>query len=279
MRPCVRRASSAAACAVCLVLVAVVGACSVKPEWQRVAAGAGLNVAWVDTGVFRHLVIANAHPDRHLRIYIEGDGLPWILERRIALDPTPANPLLLRLMADDAHAAVYLGRPCYFGTATSDSCEPALWTVERYADSVVRSMCDAANQLSLERQARSVALIGYSGGGAIAIAMRSCTLGLNSITTIAGNLDVEAWVKYHKYSPLVLPVLAESASGAPVAETHWQCRDDRKIPPHITDRYFEKRPEAIRILVDDCDHDTGWERYRSRIQATGDAGRQAARRF
>jgi pimeloyl-ACP methyl ester carboxylesterase len=261
------------------VLAAVAGACSIKPEWQRVATGAGLNVAWVDTGAFRHLVIANAHPDRHLRIYIEGDGLPWILERRIAIDPTPANPLLLRLMADDTHAAVYLGRPCYFGTATSGSCEPAFWTAERYGSAVVRSMCDAANRLSLERRSRSVALIGYSGGAAIAIAMRSCTLGLNSITTIAGNLDVEAWAKYHKYSPLVPPVPAETASGAAVAETHWQCRGDRKIPPHITDRYFEKRPEARRILVDDCGHDTGWERYRSRIQASADAGRQAAKRF
>jgi len=258
-----------AGCAL-LVAHAVFVACSVRPEWQRLASGAGLEVRWIETGAFRHLVIANARSAGHLNIYIEGDGRPWIRERRIAVDPTPANPLLLRLMVDDERAAVYLGRPCYFGTATSPSCDPYIWTTGRYSEPVVRSMCDAANRLSVERGADSVGLIGYSGGGALAVGMRDCIHRLKSITTIAANLDVDAWTAHHDYAPLELPARPVAVAGdlTQVAETHWQCSADENVPPEITDRYFEKHPAAIRMIVDDCSHDKGWMRHRQRVQAS-----------
>lgn len=288
IRRCVRRASASsrlrpAAFGLCIALAAVAGACSVRPAWQQLAAGAGLHSQWLDTGAYRHLVIANPHPDRHLRIYIEGDGLPWVRGRRVAVDPTPGNPLLLRLMLDDEHAALYLGRPCYFGTATSHPCEPSVWTSRRYGDSVVRSMCEAANRLSSERGALSVGLIGYSGGGAIAVAMQGCTRNLRSIITIAGNLDVDAWTKHHGYTPLERPAESRTpgAGAVGVTEIHWQCSADESIPPAITDRYFDRHPQAIRMIVDDCSHDSGWEQYLPRIWAdempAGSApGREAA---
>jgi hypothetical protein len=234
-----------------------------------------MQVSWIDSGAFEHLVIANAGPDADLNIYIEGDGVPWIRERRVAIDPTPVNPLLLRLMADDHRAAVYLGRPCYFGTATSPSCDPETWTTARYGDRVVRSMCAAANRLSAARGSRSVALIGYSGGGTLAVAMRDCTRGLKSITTIAANLDVDAWTTYHDYAPLELPRQPADRGLGHVTETHWQCSADEKVPPAITDRYFQKHPAAIRVIVGDCSHERGWAHYRSRIQASGDPAAEA----
>lgn len=258
-----------ATCALCIFLSVACVACTVRPAWQQLAARAGLRSQWLDTGDYRHLVITNPYPDLHLRIYIEGDGLPWIRGRRVAIDPTPANPLLLRLMLEDEQAAAYLGRPCYFGTATSDPCAPSVWTSGRYGDAVVRSMCEAANSLSDRRGALTVGLIGYSGGGAIALAMRACTRGLRSIITIAGNLDVNAWTEYHGYTPLVLPAEGRPANtgSARVTEVHWQCSADRAIPPAITDRYFERHPEAVRVIVDDCSHDSGWEQYLPQIRA------------
>jgi hypothetical protein len=255
-------------CALLVAQAVVLAACSIRPEWQRLASGADLEIHWIETGAFRHLVIANDRPGSRLDIYIEGDGLPWIRERRIAVDPTPANPLLLRMMVDDERAAVYLGRPCYFGTATSPSCDPYIWTTGRYADPVVRSMCDAANRLSAEREAESVGLIGYSGGGALAVAMRDCVHRLKSIITIAANLDVDAWTAHHNYAPLELPSRAVAVAGdlEEVGETHWQCSADENVPPEITDGYFEKHPAAIRIIVDDCSHDRGWMRYRQRVK-------------
>lgn len=242
-------------------------ACTVRPEWQRLADRQGLDLGWVDSSEFRHLVIANSAPGDALRIYIEGDGLPWIREQRVSIDPTPSNPVLLRLMSADDTAAVYLGRPCYFGTSTSQPCKPALWTAERYAEPIVESMCEAANRLSSRRGAVAVELIGYSGGGAIALGMRACTRHLISITTIAANLDVNAWSAYHRYTPLVLSrhLTSRHDIRPDVRETHWQCRGDRRVPPSITDAYFAAHPEATRVIVDNCSHEHGWERYRSAI--------------
>ena len=107
--------------------------------------------------------------------------------RRVAVDPTPTNPVLLRLMEESEGAAVYLGRPCYFGLSTSKGCEPRLWTFDRYGREIVESMCLAANEIARQHGAQSVQLIGYSGGGTIVVGMRSCTDHLVAVATIAAN--------------------------------------------------------------------------------------------
>jgi hypothetical protein len=171
--------------------------------------------------------------------------------------------VLLRLIHDTDHAAVYLGRPCYFGTSTDQACNQRWWTFERYGDTVVASMCDAANEIA--RQAKSVELIGFSGGAAIAIRMTACTGKLTRLTTVAGNLDPNAWTTYHDYSPLISDILIDELPPAGVAEVHWQCSNDENIPPRITDGYFETRPLAVRNIVADCTHATGWEKFWSGI--------------
>jgi hypothetical protein len=130
-------------------------------------------------------------------------------------------------------------------------------------------MCEAANRLSSRHRALAVELIGYSGGGAIALGMRGCTRHLVSITTIAANLDVNAWSEYHRYTPLVLSrdLTSPDEARPEIRETHWQCRGDRRVPPPITDAYFAAHPEARRVIVDNCSHEHGWERYRSAILA------------
>ena len=69
-----------------------------------------------------------AHPSGRLHVYLEGDGVPWITRTLIALDPTPRNPLALRLMALDPAPALYLARPCYNGTAKAPGCNPLSFT-------------------------------------------------------------------------------------------------------------------------------------------------------
>jgi hypothetical protein len=235
----------------------------VRPDWQELAIEGQLEKRWLDTGRFRHLVLANGVRGKHLRIYIEGDGGPWIRATRVSVDPTPTNPVLLRLMHGATHPAVYLGRPCYFGTATDEGCGPRLWTFDRYGQVVVDSMCEAANRLSRQYEAESVQLIGYSGGGAIVIGMSSCTKRLTSLTTVAGNLDPDAWARHHAYSPLddLSPLANAMRATNAIDESHWQCNGDLNIPPSITDDYFVTRGGAARHIVDGCSHSTGWERY------------------
>lgn len=252
-----------------LVAISLVAAtsCALRPAWQTLANEGGLEPQWLQGTRFRHLVLANGIRGNKLHIYIEGDGSPWIYETRVTVDPTPTNPVLLRLMLGAAHPAVYLGRPCYFGAASDTGCEPALWTYDRYGRQVVDSMCEATNKLVRRYAAESVELIGYSGGGAIAVGMTDCTERLGSLVTIAGNLDPDAWTRYHDYSPLgdTSPLAKANNTSYSALEAHWQCRNDANIPPSITDAYFARRPDAIRHIVDDCAHAKGWEAYRSRI--------------
>ena len=50
-----------------------------------------------------------------LFVYVEGDGLACLDARTPSSDPTPADPVALRLAAADPGAAVlYIGRPCQF---------------------------------------------------------------------------------------------------------------------------------------------------------------------
>ena len=258
--PVRRAAGPRLVAAVCLVAVC---GCVLRPDWQKLASDGQLETRWLDSGRFRHLVLANGVPGKQLRIYIEGDGGPWIRETRVSVDPTPSNPVLLRLMHGATHPAVYLGRPCYFGSATDRGCGPRLWTFERYGRTVVDSMCEAANRVTREYAAESVHLIGYSGGGAIVVGMSGCTERLVSLTTIAGNLDPEAWTRHHGYSPLddLSPLENATRATGTIDESHWQCRGDLNIPPPITDNYFVMREGAARHIVDDCSHATGWERY------------------
>ena len=245
-----------------------------RPAWQELAIEQNLEIQHLDTTRFRHVVLVRDEPGKHLHIYVEGDGTPWIRNRRVAVDPTPTNPVLLELMQYAPGTAVYLGRPCYFGLSTSKGCEPRLWTADRYGTEIVESMCLAANTLAQQYDAESVELIGYSGGGAIVAGMRTCTNRLIRITTIAANLDPAAWADYHGFLALddIEPVESAIMHSGQATETHWQCKTDEKIPPSVTDRYFLAQEKATRQIVDSCTHASGWRQYLSQIisGSTGD---------
>lgn len=244
-------------------LVLLLSACVVTPTWKKLAATGDLESFLMETDWFQHVVLANDAPGPHLRIYVEGDGSPWIRGSRVAVDPTPLVPVMLELMHDAPHSAAYLGRPCYFGLATSRNCESRWWTVDRYADTVVDSMCAAANALSAARDAETVQLVGYSGGGTIVTRMAGCTDRVVSVVTIAANLDPEHWASHHGYSPLRAQQIPDLP--AEVREIHWQCQDDRNVPPSVTDGYFDSRPNAERIVIERCSHSSGWEEVWPRI--------------
>jgi len=75
----------------------------------------------------------------NLHVYIDGDATPWLLPGTVSPDPTPRNPLVLRLMAQDTEPSIYLGRPCYFGFAQTQPCNDWWWTDGRFASEVVDS--------------------------------------------------------------------------------------------------------------------------------------------
>ncbi len=77
-------------------------------------------------------------PSPSLTVYIEGDGLAWVGGSRPSQDPTPVDPLALRLaLAQPAGNAAYLARPCQFAGRSDSACAESYWTDGRFSREVV----------------------------------------------------------------------------------------------------------------------------------------------
>lgn len=51
----------------------------------------------------------------NIDVYIEGDGLAWMTKNIKSSDPTPLNPITLKLMLkDDSKCKIYIARPCQY---------------------------------------------------------------------------------------------------------------------------------------------------------------------
>jgi dienelactone hydrolase len=196
-----------------------------------------------------------------LHVYLDGDGSPWIRHRRISDNPTPRNPLVLRLMAQDPMPSIYLGRPCYHGYGANPPCSAELWTNRRYSKTVVESMAAAFREIHRSLHPRKTVLIGFSGGGALAMLMAKQLNSVDGIVTIAGNLDPDAWTKHHQYSPLTgsenpakQPPLPES-----IFQLHLAGEKDTNIPPDLIRPAVQRQPSAKWIVIPEADHDCCWE--------------------
>ena len=197
----------------------------------------------------------------NLHVYIEGDGLPWLLPGTVSPDPTPRNPLMLRLMAQDTEPSIYLGRPCYFGFAQTQPCNHWWWTDGRFASEVVDSMATALERLMSRHKDASVVLIGHSGGGALAMLLASRPINITAVITLAGNLDTEAWIQQHHFRPLsgsLNPALMATLDKR-ITQLHFQGGRDQNIPPTLVSRFAVHQPHAHFKIYPEFDHHCCWE--------------------
>lgn len=209
---------------------------------------------------FNHLVIQRMglESGSRLHVYIEGDGIPWTGDYPSA-DPTPRNTLALRLADLDHGDVAYIGRPCYFGYATTGGCRPRYWTSHRYGEDVLASMAAAIERARLPRHSEIV-LIGHSGGGTLAALLESRIEGVVGVVTIAANLDIEQWARHHSYDPLagsLNPVDQERIPGIP----HLQLigGSDETVPAYSVRDYARIQPNVEVVEIADFDHTCCWE--------------------
>lgn len=211
---------------------------------------------------FRHVVYQpeQVRSTDKLHVYIEGDGIAWRMRGFISSDPTPRNPLMLRLMASDSASTMYLGRPCYFGHAPDEECHPDFWTFSRFSEKVVISMARVIRQQS--SQFASVVLIGHSGGGALAMLIAEHLPKVDAVVTVAGNLDVEGWVKHHKYTPLYnsLNPVSRPVLPARIRQLHLVGGRDEVVPPELVVDWISRQPSAERWTYDNYDHSCCWQK-------------------
>lgn len=137
-----------------------------------------------------------------LHVYIEGDGLAWITPSLVSSDPTPINPLALKLaVQDSAQCRIYLARPCqYLGSDTA--CDSRYWTSHRFSTTVVDSYSEVFDTIKKHYDVSSFTLFGYSGGGTIATLLAARREDVAELISVAGNLDTAHWARRHSLTPL-----------------------------------------------------------------------------
>lgn len=245
-----------------LWLWALLAGCSAPGQWlDRQASNLGFQRQLLEGQPFRHVAYVKGQPcARGLwHIYLEGDGQAWLSARRVATDPTPRHSFLFELMASDPAASLYLGRPCYHGRVHDPGCHPLLWTQQRYSDTVVTSLV-AALKKRLPAKPCQLVLIGYSGGGALAMLMAARLPQVAGVVTLAGNLDVAAWTQRHGYTPLSGSLDPAKRLPLPrsIFQVHVSGAEDREIPTPITRAALLRYPDADFLIVKDLNHKGNW---------------------
>lgn len=255
-------------------LLMLLSACAVIPDQaerrsyaQRLADGKGWEGSTIQADEFLLQVYAPAQlePAQTLTIYIEGDGLAWINASTPSFNPTPVNPLALKLALRDDTPSVYLARPCQYVTFDqSPKCSQKYWTGSRFAPEVVSAMNRAIDHLKLKFSSEKIILAGYSGGGAVAALVAAQRDDVDYLMTIAGNLDHVAWTTRHRLTPLNQSLNAADFSDKLqyTKQTHYVGGKDRVVGEFVARSYEAKfaggLPESV-IVMPDFDHDCCWE--------------------
>ena len=204
--------------------------------------------------------------EKQLTVYIEGDGLSWVSKNTLSLDPTPINPIALKLALNHPQGnAVYLARPCqYVGGVSARSCNKHDWSGSRFSEKVIAASNEAIDSLKDEFSATELQLVGFSGGGAIAALLAARRDDVVRLITIAGNLDHRAWTTYHKISPLTgsLNPADYRQQLAKIEQVHFVSEDDKIMPPFLASNFVSGLSDASKanvIVVPNQTHGCCWE--------------------
>lgn len=184
-----------------------------------------------------------------LNIFIEGDGKPGI-----ALD----------LARSTGGNSVYLARPCqYLNGSRFNSCGKAVWTSHRYSQAVIDSMDRAITAMKIRYRAKTIRLIGFSGGGAIASIIATKRQDVALLVTIAGNLDHKRWTDYNASQPLVgsLNPIDFSKALEAIPQIHLIGERDDVVPGSVLTSYLSRLKKLDKVtshIIVGANHTCCW---------------------
>ena len=238
---------------------------------QQLAHHAGMNSQILQGGTFRlqNFYRFDSSPESAastpLRVYIEGDGFAWINRYRVSSDPTPRNPVALKLAAADRSAAVlYVARPCqYTDPARNPNCAQKYWTSHRFAPEVIASTSAVIDQAKKAAGATAIELIGFSGGGAVAVLVAARRSDVVGIRTVGGNLDHVTLNRRKKVSPLTGSLNAADVAVrvSTIPQIHFIGSDDDVIGAYVVESYRRRAVASTCIKVQKiigASHTDGW---------------------
>lgn len=234
---------------------------------ERVAENNGFTKRYLEGDRFDLLSYRRiSRPGGPLVIYLEGDGAAWLTPNRLSTDPTPKSQLVLQLAAlDPAANVVYLARPCQFvmRPERSRGCQESYWSDQRYAEEIVAAIDQAISQLVSETSAPSLDLVGYSGGGALAVLVAARRHDVRTLRSVAGNLDPAEFCRYHRVTPLrgSLNPIDSAGQTALIPQLHLVGGKDETVPGRIVERFLASLPAtncAAKLEVEEAGHVNGW---------------------
>jgi hypothetical protein len=197
-----------------------------------------------------------------LTVYIEGDGRAWLNPWQPSTDPTPTDPVGLRLAsADPASPLLYLARPCQF--VASDACDKRLWTSARLSPEIVELFQQLIDDAMRRTNSVRLGLVGYSGGGALAALIAERRRDVAWLVTVAADLDLAEWVRLESIEPLPgsLDPADSAAAIQQLPQTHFVGANDPVVPPAVAEAFVRRmsNPPAARVIVEPSfDHECCW---------------------
>ena len=255
------------------ILALQLSGCSVPSLQQRIqladdiARQSQLQATVISTRQFNFKVYQRPTEQAHelLVVYIEGDGRAWTPRQRISSNPTPVNPVALKLATrDSAPALAYIARPCqYLPLAGEPHCTFNTWTDARYSEDIVDAFINVISQLKTQYSSQRVGLIGYSGGGTIAALVAARRQDVSWLVTIAGNLNPDLWTEMHRVSPLTksLNPIHNAQQLQRLQQLHLVGADDEVMPVTVANSYQASMHKGHRskiVTVPDQDHGCCW---------------------
>jgi pimeloyl-ACP methyl ester carboxylesterase len=247
-----------------IIIALLLNGCATPAEhFTAVALAQGLAEETFTTPLFSHKIYQNQQVKQNTRptlhVYLDGDGTPWEHDWP-ADDPTSRNPMILELLVQDNNPAILLGRPCYHGLSIQAACESSLWTSKRYAQIVVDSLVTALNSWLQQHPFRQVTLIGYSGGGTLAVLMANRIKNLQTVVTLSANLDVAAWSRalgFDNLTQSLNPIEQQQLQPA-IQQWHLAGGEDDVVPAFVIKAYADTQKNAHYRLYQSFDHGCCW---------------------
>lgn len=196
-----------------------------------------------------------------LVVYLEGDGRA-IIHGQPSSDPTPREAQSLQLaLLDPDPCVLYLARVGQFQPNYANRDNEAYWSDKRLSEEVVAAASSAIEQVKIMVGAARLHLIGYSGGGGLAVLVAERRLDVASIVTVAGLLDTDWWVQNRGWRPLdgSLNPIKEAWATSFVPQLHIFGQKDQIIPSEMSARFLRAAKfTKIDRLAQNNDHYSGW---------------------
>jgi len=203
------------------------------------------------------------NPHKPYVFYIEGDGAAFNGRYRVSKNPTPRRQMFINLAAmDERPNVVYVARPCqYTPMDLNPKCKMQYWTDKRMSDDSVQSINDVINNINNNQK---FSVIGYSGGGGIAVLIAARNYMTKDVITLAGNLDHKAFTDLHNVTPMVgsLNPIDYAQQTKHIPQLHISGGKDTVVPPFIADKFVQKALSSCvkQKIYEGASHRGGWKR-------------------